>query len=526
MLKSREHKFGFWPLAPIERLVSTLADPARGEHAVVAVLFAYVAVWTLYAAVAKWGQAVHYDMAELVVWSREPALGYYKHPPLPAWLVGVWFKLFPLTDWAYYLLATVSAGLALWISWRLFEHYLDPDKRVMAFALLTLIPFYNFLALRFDYNAALVPLWAFATFCFIRSFEARTLALAALAGIAAASAMLGKYWSIFLLVGLALATLTDQRRGAYFSSVAPWVTVATGATLLLPHLGWLFVHDFAPLAYAVDSHAVSGSTAAESAVGYLAGGASYVALPVVLVLAASRPSRAAIRDILFPTVGNVPARRFAAITFWAALLLPAVVGPAAGLELNPIWTMSAFTVLPVVLLSSPLITIARTKVLTIVAIAVLLPFIMLAVAPLIALTTNRHASRSLPAKYGYELAQQMALEWRTMTNRPLRLVGGDLDLAYVSAFYLPDQPSAFAVSLSEAAPWVDNSRIRRDGIVLICYLHWDEAHCLHSAVRKVIDDIVTRAPVMRRIQIAIPGILRGVRGQYPGFIIYVVPPKD
>lgn len=526
MLEAQEHKFGFRPLVPIERLASILADPARRERAVVVVLLAYIAVWTLYAVVAKWGQAVHYDMAELVAWSREPALGYYKHPPLPTWLVEVWFSLFPLTDWAYYLLAMVSAGLALWISWRLFGYYLDPGKRVAAFALLTLIPFYNFLALRFDYNAALVPLWAFATFCFIRSFEARTLAWAVLAGVAAAGAMLSKYWSIFLLVSFALATLADPRRGAYFRSGAPWVTVASGATLLLPHLGWLFAHDFAPLFYAVHVHAVSGLAAAERALGYLAGAASYVALPVLLVLAGIRPSRDAAVDVLIPTVGDSPGRRFVAITFWTALLLPAVIAPVARLELHSIWTMSNFTLLPMVLLSTPLITIARTKILAIVTIAVLLPFIALAAAPMIALTTHRHASLSLPANYGYSLAQQMALEWRTTTKRPLRLVGGDLDLAYVSAFYLPDRPSAFAVSLTEPAPWVDDARIRRDGIVLICYLHWDEPHCLHSAVRKVIDDILTRSPATRHIEVAIPGVPRGVRGQYPGFIIFIVPPRD
>ncbi len=100
MPETREHNFGFRLLAPIELLVDTLADPARRERAVVVVLLAYIAAWTLYAVLAKWGQAVHYDMAELVGWSREPALGYYKHPPLPSWLVRVWFGLFPLANWA------------------------------------------------------------------------------------------------------------------------------------------------------------------------------------------------------------------------------------------------------------------------------------------------------------------------------------------------------------------------------------------------------------------------------------------
>ena len=41
---------------------------------------------------------------------------------------------------------------------------------------------------------------------------------AALAGAFAAAAMYGKYWSIFLLLGLGLAALIDRRRAAYFRS--------------------------------------------------------------------------------------------------------------------------------------------------------------------------------------------------------------------------------------------------------------------------------------------------------------------
>ena len=61
---------------------------------------------------------------------------------------------------------------------------------------------------------------------------------------AAAAAMLGKYWSIFLLAGLALAALVDARRAVFFRSHAPWITIAVGALLLAPHLAWLVAHDF------------------------------------------------------------------------------------------------------------------------------------------------------------------------------------------------------------------------------------------------------------------------------------------
>jgi len=103
-------------LARIERLFDALADPARGERTVVAVLLAYAALWTLYGAIAKGSQDIHADMSEQFALGRELALGYPKHPPLAMAVVRAWFAVFPTADWAYYLLAMVNVALALWIA--------------------------------------------------------------------------------------------------------------------------------------------------------------------------------------------------------------------------------------------------------------------------------------------------------------------------------------------------------------------------------------------------------------------------
>src|SRR5213076_2304981 len=92
-------------LLPFERLVDAMIDPRRGDRIVALALIGFVALWTIYGVVAKGSQDIHFDMGEAVAWSREPALGTPKHPPLSAWLVKAWFTVFPLADWAYYLLA-------------------------------------------------------------------------------------------------------------------------------------------------------------------------------------------------------------------------------------------------------------------------------------------------------------------------------------------------------------------------------------------------------------------------------------
>ena len=106
------------------------------------------------------------------------------------------------------------------------------------------VPFFNFHALKFNVNTVLMPLWAATTFWFLRSYRTRSAVYAALAGIGAAACMLGKYWSVFLLAGLAVAALIDRRRAAYFRSAAPWITCAVGLLVLAPHLVWLCAERF------------------------------------------------------------------------------------------------------------------------------------------------------------------------------------------------------------------------------------------------------------------------------------------
>ena len=55
-------------LAGMERLLDALTDPARRERTVVAVLVAYVALWTLYGVIAKGSHDIHFDMVEMVAW--------------------------------------------------------------------------------------------------------------------------------------------------------------------------------------------------------------------------------------------------------------------------------------------------------------------------------------------------------------------------------------------------------------------------------------------------------------------------
>lgn len=451
-------------LKPVERLLDALTDPARRERTVVWVLSGYCAVWSLYGALAKGSQDIHFDMGEMVAWARDAGIGTPKHPPLAAWLVRIWFSVFPLADWSYYLFAMVLATFALWVAWRVSEPYLDGAKRVVALALLTFVPFFNFHALKYNANTVLIPLWAVATWWFLRSFETRRVSWAALAGLGAAAAMLGKYWSVFLLAGLGVAALADPRRAAYFRSAAPWVTIAVGALAFGPHVAWLIGQNFAPFSYAVEAHTATYQSAAVAGLGFVLGAAAYVAAPMIFSALVTRPSLAAIGDTLWP---RTPERRLVLIAFIAPLILPVFAGIVLKVDIVSLWAMCAMTLLGVVLLSSPLVSVSRAAAVRLLALAIGFPVLMALAAPAIAIYIHREGVPNYATHYRL-LAAAIDKVWHEATGKPLRYLGSYTNIVNGVSFYSADHPHTLDIVDGRTTPWSDPASVAREGIALVC----------------------------------------------------------
>src|SRR6478736_3282815 len=188
----------------VAHLLDALADPSRRRRGALVFVIGYGVLWFIYGVIAKSSQDLNADMAEMIVWMRELALGYPKHPPLPAWILWAWFHVFPLADWAYMLLSALTLAIGLYLAITLAAEWLAGEKLAAVPFLLGVIPFYNFLGLKWDQNSILIPLWALAMWAMLRALDTRHDGWGALAGLAAAAAMLTKYWSVFLIAALAL----------------------------------------------------------------------------------------------------------------------------------------------------------------------------------------------------------------------------------------------------------------------------------------------------------------------------------
>jgi hypothetical protein len=502
-------------LACGNRLIAALTDPRARERNVLWVFLAYLAIWTLYAIIEKSSQDINFDMAEIVIWSRELAAGNPTHPPLASWIAALWFAIFPYKDWAYYLLAIASATSALWISWSFSKRWLDPEKRVAGLAMLMLVPFFNFLAIKYNTNSVLLPFWALTTYCFLISYSTRSPLFAALAGAGAGACMLGKYWAIFLIAGLGIAAILDTRRKDYFRSPAPWITIAAGSIVIAPHIVWLFGNNFSSLAYPMGNHGgLSLSQTAHKVIFYVLGFAAYISAPVLFVLLAARPDGGAIKDLFWPKVAD---RRLASLAFWLPVALPIPVVFLIHADLTPIWTMSAVGLLPVILLSSERIIVARNAIAAIVVLAMALPVAALALSPGIAAARYWRGVGHYAGHYRL-LANSIESNWREVTSQPLRLVGGSHTLADTAAFYIPDKPSTLNVFRPWRTAWADEARIKREGIAIICASE-------HQQCIEKLDAFARAAPASRRSEFTLTGRYLWMKGAPASYTLLLVAPE-
>jgi 4-amino-4-deoxy-L-arabinose transferase-like glycosyltransferase len=496
----------------LERLIDGLCDPQRRNRAAAAFLSVYAVLWALYWTISRSSRDMNADMAEMIVWTRELSLGYPKHPPLPAGILWVWFSVFPVSDFAYTLLAVLTVCVGLYLAFRLAGEWLAGEKQAAVLFLLAVIPFYNFLGLKFDQNSLLIPLWALAMWALIRALDTRSAGWAIVCGAAAAAAMLTKYWSLFLLLALGVTALADPRRKAYFRSFAPYATVITFLVLTVPHAWWLIAHDFPPLRWVGERRSVDSLFDwMRGLSSYLLGTTGYAAAALLLFGLGARPARTALADSLWPAD---PARRRAAILFWTPLLAPIGVAVVTATKLVSLWNVPALNLLPVVLMNSPGIRMPRASVKVMAVVALALPAVVLAASPGVAYFKLRYGAEN-HALYARLVGDALTQEWHKVTGQPLRLMAGPFGLISAVAAYHPDRPSTYADFSGYLSPWVTPDRITREGLAVACPVEGRE--CLGHLNRL--------APDAPRREVTLTRRWLWWQSAPARFVVAVVPPK-
>lgn len=408
------------------------------------VLIGHFLVWWLSAAMSP-GLDGFGDMHELYAWGHDPQWGTFKHPPLLAWAAGAWFAVWPTADWAFELLSALNMTLAVWLVGRFTRDVLAHDAETdrwttwaMVGAALSLA--YGHLALKLNMNSVLLPLWPLAGWAFWRAMTRPGWWPAVALGLAAAAAMLGKYYSGVLLVSMLLAALACAPGRRWLLSRWSWISLAVFALALLPHVVWVAHHGFVTLLY-VEEKGGGHSFALRGLLSFVVMLFVFPVLSALVLWWSGRPWR---------RVPSSDGRTGALLALVAGPpLLTVVLAALVNIRLSAPWGLPLAFAWPALVLAwvrpggpgdAPLMAARLWRALR----SYWLVVVLAGVAYYVYEAERGSAKYYLPRA---ELAQALQAE-----GRPVGWVGGDWRYASALTFYLPGHPHGVPGLPGEAGP--------------------------------------------------------------------------
>ncbi len=409
------------------------------------------------------------DMVEAYAWSQGWQWGYYKHPPLSAWVAGLWFAVVPEGNLGYSLLAALNCAIGLGGLAVLAREFLPRNWVLLTVAVASLAPGITTVAMRFNANAILVSSWPWALALFVRMMHRGRARDAVLCGVACALAMLGKYYSAVLLLSMFAAALwLPQWRGRLWS--APFALVlATFVVCMAPHTAWLLAQTQGPLQYAqaATGHESHGEAVMRACTFFLAQCIFPLLAFLALRLAIGGPAghRAFFRAAAAPLMPRND-------TIWLLAMLPVlatmVITVGTGARTSSVWGLAIAAGLALLAASR-----AREAgaTLSLPRLWQTLGVIWTAVALLAPIYWYSRAELRVPTAVEprEELAQALARTWHTEFGGALPWVSGTRALAASAAFYAHEHPRYWSLWNSAIeTPWVDTSEVKTHGAMIVC----------------------------------------------------------
>jgi 4-amino-4-deoxy-L-arabinose transferase-like glycosyltransferase len=200
--------------------------------------------WTLVPLMAH--HAPPLDATEMYGWSLSFEWGFYKHPPMPAWLVAFIQALVGKNMFSLFLCASIVISASYFAVGWLANRFLEEKEATVALFLYALTLYCHLWSTDFNHNQIQMPFWAFSLVCLVRTLDTGSRRWALLLGIVMGLNALSKYTAA-LIVPCAVFLLIISpywRRNLNVRQIC----IASIAFLVVfsPHLYWLTLHDFMP----------------------------------------------------------------------------------------------------------------------------------------------------------------------------------------------------------------------------------------------------------------------------------------
>lgn len=272
------------------------------------------------------------DEAYYWLWSLRPAAGYYDHPPLVAWLIGLSSPLLPGELGVRLLFLVAGAATVVFAALLAGELGDERGAPLLAALLAATQPMMCLVGGMALPDAPAAAAYTAALWLLARARRWRWLA----AGVAVGLALLAKYTAALLAPALLLLVLWDAELRRELRKAWPWLAALLAVAIFGPCLAWNARHDLVSIRFQLGHGFGDGATprsVLEFALGQLVGAGPVPLLVGGLALLRARTpaqKRVAAAALLPLGVCALAALRGRVEANWPALVYPALAAAAAG----------------------------------------------------------------------------------------------------------------------------------------------------------------------------------------------------
>lgn len=452
------------------------ASPPRLSGAwVIALLALFAAIWLPH--LAQSSLVPPTDNIEQLTWVRSLEWGYYKHPPLPTWVLWLPVQLVGLSGGVTYVLGATFVLVAMGLFWRFLSALRGSVHATVALLAALCITYYNGRLYYYNHEVVLIPFAVASAFLTWKAFVSRQRRWWLWLGVCLGVGGLAKYHIAVMAMAVAVFWTwqrgwrdVDHRRGIALAAIVSLAVMA-------PHLYWLWTHDLGPIRYAMESSLgidLHGMRRLGVCVRWLFDQLLNRALPAWLLLLsvlwlAGRGCANVPATSRAPLPGDAGMGRRLLLCFGLTpLVFTLVLGLTVGADLQLHWgapflllAVPAFMELgpwkevwPRVSLKSALVSFC------------LIQLVLLAwgqmISPKGELRLQRHHWRNFDAK---ALADAVAPAARAQLGGPVRVIAGPPAEAGALALQLGERPLVLIDGRFDISPWVKKALVDECGVL-------------------------------------------------------------
>lgn len=413
----------------------------------------------------QWG-----DHFEQFVWAHSLQWGYYKHPPLPTWMLAAVIGVLGPATWSAQLLALACTLGTGFFSWRIAKILFGDSVAALALLLWGLQHAFSARAALFNHNTVMMLAISITAWATLRALQkdsrARLWWLAV--GVAAGLAILSKYQALVPLAGILVAATWSGDLGQRQARRGLLLALATALLIVAPHAFWILDDHFTTLAYATQQgQHMSSPDRAWNVVGFLAQQLrmlfpSLLLCGLLVLLPGPR------RPLQDAGTGSGPVarqRRWLFGLIVVPLTLTVLTGPLFGLHLQNHWgyQTTQFVSLWLAWRLRPHMVVAGVAW---IATALLVHGVFISAAAFSGHPQSEGKRHDLhyPAQ---SLADAVARDWRDDSLCPLKIVVGPTFEAGMVSVYSGGQAIVLEDGDFTRSPWLSPADLERDGAVYI-----------------------------------------------------------